>query len=521
MRERSEQQQHTGVGPAPAWWLAGAAVLAGAAIGLWPGSPVPSASLVVPAALAIGVNAHAWRRHPRHPLRLAWLLLAIGMGLTLAGELARIAGQFVAGSLDDLVVACNLAAYPCYLLLHGVRIRRIAGRRFSLAAMLDALICALVAGALGAQVFLPLADSVGPAELAGLVMPPMMSLGLLLVSLYLVYQAPRAWQGSALALALVDVLALAANWLLALEAIVPAAAMALPVALVLLMLAFVLLAALPLVDVRQAAPPPLDPAAPIRSAVVRALPLVLVGVLALQVIAFRQGGDDGLAILLPLERALGLGTLLVLLRQWLMLRANAALLGALRSANAALAQAHDQARQEARTDALTGLPNQRLLREYLTTSLAYHRRTGLPLTVLFVDLDYFKAINDQFGHAAGDAALVEIGRRLRRALREGDVVARYAGEEFVVLLPHTGTVDGLAIAERLRQAISVAPVALPGGQAVPITVSVGLATYPAHGGTIEALLRAADAALYAAKQAGRDRVCQAGPAPLLAAGRQG
>jgi two-component system cell cycle response regulator len=519
MRVLPEQQQHAGVGPAPAWWLAGAAVLAGAAIGLWPGSPVPSAGLVVPAALAIGVNAHAWRRYPRHPLRPAWLLLAIGMGLTLAGELARIAGQLGAGSLDDLVVACNLAAYPCYLLLHGVRIRRIAGRRFSLAAMLDALICALVAGALGAQVFLPLASSLSAAELAGLAMPPVMSLGLLLVSLYLVYQAPRAWQGSALALALVDLLALAANWLLALEAIVPAAAVALPAALVLLMLAFVLLAALPLVDVRQAAAAP-DPAAPIRSAVVRALPLVLVGVLALQVIVFGQGGRDGRVILLPLERALGLGTLLVLLRQWLMLHANAALLGALRSANAALAQAHDQARQEARTDPLTGLPNQRLLREYLTTSLAYHRRTGLPLTVLFIDLDYFKAINDQFGHAAGDAALVEIGRRLRRALREGDVVARYAGEEFVVLLPHTGAEDGLAIAERLRQAISAAPVLLPGGQAVPITISVGLATYPVHGGAVDALLRAADTALYTAKQAGRDRVCQAGPAPLLAAGRR-
>lgn len=517
---RGYRQQQPGGAPAPVWWVAGAAVLAGAAIGWWPGSPAPSAGLIIPAALAIGVNARAWRQYPRHPLRLAWLLLALGMGLTLAGELARNADVVVAVSLDDLVVACNLAAYPFYLLLHGVRLRRIAGQGFSLAAMLDALICALVAATLGAHVFLPLASSLSAAEMAGLAMPPVMSLGLLLVSLYLVYQAPRVWQGSALILAAVDGLALAANWLLALEALVPEADVALPAAMLLLLLAFLLLAALPAVDVRQAAAPPPDPVAPLLSWFVRALPLLLVGLLALQVIAARPDGGDGYTLLLPLERALGLGTLLVLLRQWLMLRTNAVLLRALRSTNAALALAHDQARHEARTDPLTDLPNQRLLREYLTTSFAYHRRAGLPLTVLFVDLDYFKTINDRFGHAAGDVALVEVGRRLRRALREGDVVARYAGEEFVVLLPHTGVADGLAIAERLRQAVKATPVSLPDGQAVPITISVGLATYPVHGDVVDALLQAADAALYAAKQAGRDQVCQASLTPLLAAGHR-
>jgi diguanylate cyclase (GGDEF)-like protein len=336
-----------------------------------------------------------------------------------------------------------------------------------------------------------------------------MTLAILLITCYLLYLSPRTPSASALLLATVAAMTTVANWLIAARALQTSAPMAIPLALALLMSGFLLLTALPALD-RRPARAITDLTGPLLSVVVRSVPLVLVALLAILVFGTHQVGlPDADPLLLFQRRALALSTLLVLGRQWLVLRANAALLRALQTSNQALTQAHERAQHEARTDPLTGLPNQRLLREYLDTSLAYHRRTGLPLTLLFLDLDYFKTINDRFGHAAGDAALVEIGWRLRHGMREGDIVARYGGEEFVVLLPGTTAADGLAVAERLRTRISADPVSLPGHHTAPVTVSIGLATSRMVGGSSDELLTAADAALYTAKQTGRNRVCQA------------
>jgi diguanylate cyclase (GGDEF)-like protein len=347
-------------------------------------------------------------------------------------------------------------------------------------------------------------------RLISLALPPLMTLAILLITGYLVYLSPRAPSASALMLALVALLTTVANCLLALRTLYPGSPALVPLAILLLMSAFLSLTALPRLDGRAAQAA--DQTGPLLSVLVRSVPLVLVAILALLVADARLAGlSEPDALLLLYQRALAVCTLLILVRQWLMLRANAALLRALQTSNQALTHAHEQAQREARTDPLTGLPNQRLLREYLETSLAYHRRTGLPLTVLFLDLDFFKAINDRFGHSAGDAALVEVGGRLRRSLRAGDIVARYGGEEFVVLLPGTDTVEGRVIAERLRQQIGGQPVTLPGHHAASVTVSIGLVTSRHVVHSAGDLLAAADAALYTAKQSGRDCVCQATP----------
>jgi diguanylate cyclase (GGDEF)-like protein len=136
------------------------------------------------------------------------------------------------------------------------------------------------------------------------------------------------------------------------------------------------------------------------------------------------------------------------------------------------------------------------------------------LTVLVLDLDHFKDVNDRYGHAAGDAVLAEFARRVRVGLREVDLAFRQGGEEFVVLLPETDAYGGTIVAERLGAAVRELPVPIESrrpdattGQTadrIPITVSIGIAVYPEHGATAQRVLDAADDALYAAKNAGRD-----------------
>jgi diguanylate cyclase (GGDEF)-like protein len=175
---------------------------------------------------------------------------------------------------------------------------------------------------------------------------------------------------------------------------------------------------------------------------------------------------------------------------------------------------HEEAQRLSLTDPLTGLWNYRYLRESLRREVERASRFGRMLTVLVLDLDHFKEVNDTHGHAAGDAVLVEFARRLRVGLREVDLAFRQGGEEFVVLLPETDAYGGAIVAERLGAAIRDTPVpigrhhfdaAVPTPVVhVPISVSVGVAVYPEHGATAQEVLDAADAALYAAKDAGRD-----------------
>jgi two-component system cell cycle response regulator len=170
-------------------------------------------------------------------------------------------------------------------------------------------------------------------------------------------------------------------------------------------------------------------------------------------------------------------------------------------------RAHEEAQRLSMTDPLTGLFNYRYLRESLRREVERAARFGRMLAVLVLDLDHFKEVNDRYGHAAGDAVLTEFACRMRGMIREVDFAFRHGGEEFVVLLPETDAAGGAALAQRLATAVRGRPVLVTtsrGPLDIPVTVSIGVAVYPDHGGTGPAVLEAADRALYEAKGAGRD-----------------
>ncbi|MEU8048280.1 GGDEF domain-containing protein [Micromonospora haikouensis] len=178
---------------------------------------------------------------------------------------------------------------------------------------------------------------------------------------------------------------------------------------------------------------------------------------------------------------------------------------------------HEEAQRLSLTDPLTGLWNYRYLRESIRREVERASRFGRMLSVLALDLDRFKEVNDTWGHAAGDAVLVEFARRVRGEIREVDLAFRQGGEEFVVLLPETDARGAAIVAERLGAATRDTPVPVDsgGGARIRVTVSVGIAVYPDHASTGEQVLDAADDALYAAKAAGRDtwRLAEARPWP--------
>ncbi|RUL87387.1 GGDEF domain-containing response regulator [Tautonia sociabilis] len=153
------------------------------------------------------------------------------------------------------------------------------------------------------------------------------------------------------------------------------------------------------------------------------------------------------------------------------------------------------------TDALTGLRNRRHFHRLFESNFLMAAESGLPLTVILLDVDGFKRYNDTFGHPAGDEVLVAVAEELRRNVRDRDLIARYGGEEFVVLLPRAGAADGVALAERLRQCIAGRSWPVD-----PITASFGVATLTPASPTPSALLDQADRALYSSKQRGRNCV---------------
>lgn len=156
-----------------------------------------------------------------------------------------------------------------------------------------------------------------------------------------------------------------------------------------------------------------------------------------------------------------------------------------------------------REDDLTGLYNRRHVEELLAGALSSARRHHHAVSILFIDVDGFKRVNDDLGHQAGDDVLRTIAQRIRLGLRSEDVVGRWGGEEFLAVLPMTPLSAALAVAERLRSEIAKTPVQA-GGQAVAITVSIGCAG--GHDDSVESLLREADFALFGAKRRGRNRV---------------
>lgn len=180
-----------------------------------------------------------------------------------------------------------------------------------------------------------------------------------------------------------------------------------------------------------------------------------------------------------------------------------ALLDELESWQTHLQSENETLAHQASHDSLTGLPNRAFFEGRLIRALRNANKLDEQVAVLYLDSDRFKGINDNFGHAAGDAVLTAVGTRVRAQLREGDLVARLGGDEFAVLLaPLHRTEDAERIAEKIIASMEM-PIQLPGNASVLTSLSVGIAVYPDHGATPGALLNAADAAMYQAKRLAR------------------
>jgi diguanylate cyclase (GGDEF)-like protein len=171
---------------------------------------------------------------------------------------------------------------------------------------------------------------------------------------------------------------------------------------------------------------------------------------------------------------------------------------------------------QAMRDPLTGLYNRRQLEEGLHREVLRARRVGTNVGVMAIDVDHFKRINDTLGHEVGDSALRAIAQELASCVREEDIACRAGGEEFVIILPGAGKTALRSRAEALRRTIEQAQI--PAGEGtLKLTVSIGLAGFPSHGDTEQAVLRAADVALYKAKTAGRNRVTMCTPSAARSA----
>jgi diguanylate cyclase (GGDEF)-like protein len=213
-----------------------------------------------------------------------------------------------------------------------------------------------------------------------------------------------------------------------------------------------------------------------------------------------------------------------LLRQYRLAHENARLVASLSAKNQALlemnreleakvherthelAEANARLAQLAVTDGLTGLYNHRHFHERIALEVERSQRSGLPLSLLMMDVDNFKQFNDSYGHPAGDEVLRQLARVLGDARRANDVVARYGGEEFAVILVDTAKFTAAKVAERIRDRVYAHDFSDAAPKAPRLSVSIGVATFPDDGPDAEALVRVSDAALYSAKRAGRNRV---------------
>ncbi len=168
-------------------------------------------------------------------------------------------------------------------------------------------------------------------------------------------------------------------------------------------------------------------------------------------------------------------------------------------------KARQQLEALSRTDPLTGLMNRRAFMERWREEVQRSQRYGYPLTFMLMDLDHFKKLNDEWGHHAGDQVLKWFASQIRNHVRPSDICARFGGEEFAILMPHTDSRAGCATAQKLRQLVSRTPCVLHSGLHIEVSFSAGLAQWH-RDKPFEALFHRADEALYAAKQAGRNRV---------------
>jgi len=178
----------------------------------------------------------------------------------------------------------------------------------------------------------------------------------------------------------------------------------------------------------------------------------------------------------------------------------------LQKANEAFQALHETLREQATRDSLTGLYNRRYFNETIERELARAQRDTYPVSVMIMDIDLFKQINDSYGHAFGDEILMILSTLINKHIRAGDVAYRYGGDEFVVLMPGANVETAKHRAEMLCQAFSTAPIH-ERKKDLSNTMSVGIASYPEHGSNGDEILRCADLALYQAKQDGRNLVC--------------
>lgn len=167
------------------------------------------------------------------------------------------------------------------------------------------------------------------------------------------------------------------------------------------------------------------------------------------------------------------------------------------------ARLHQAVSQQARQDTLTGLPNRRGLDERLEAEILQTSRLGGVFSVMMLDVDGFKQVNDTWGHEAGDEILRQVAGALVGMIRSSDCLARYGGDEMTLLLPGTDLAQAQVVAHKIQERMQTLHLSLPGGQTVTLGLSGGIALYPRHGETAASLLRAADEALYRAKRAGR------------------
>jgi diguanylate cyclase (GGDEF)-like protein len=174
---------------------------------------------------------------------------------------------------------------------------------------------------------------------------------------------------------------------------------------------------------------------------------------------------------------------------------------------------HEEAQRLSLTDQLTGTWNRRYFQMQFRQVLATAQRFDRPFSILMLDLDHFKLVNDTYGHPRGDTILVDFAGRVEKVLREVDTFARYGGEEFICLLSETDLEGALTTAGKIRDAIKSKKFGGLGEAPISLTVSIGVASHPEHGRAFRPLIEAADQALYRAKQDGRDRVCTAQKPP--------
>lgn len=178
------------------------------------------------------------------------------------------------------------------------------------------------------------------------------------------------------------------------------------------------------------------------------------------------------------------------------------------------ADSHEQSQRDAHTDALTSLPNRRQLNEDVHGVLVEATLNDVPHAIAMIDIDHFKRFNDDYGHRVGDITLQRVAEVLKSSIREEDRVYRFGGEEFLIIFADVDGETALKLAERARVSVERAPLTGDSMQPVgPVTISVGVALFPAHGHDVEALIDIADRAMYASKELGRNRVTLAGSEP--------